>query len=306
MKALVTGGAGFIGSHLSERLAREGAETLVLDDLSVGKRENVPGGARLLVGDVRDPDVVAPLLQGVDVVFHLAAKVTIRGSVDRFWDDAQTTLLGTLSVLEALRRAATRPRRIVYASSMAVYGEAERLPIPESAALRPQSPYGIAKMACERYVHEIAATLGVESVALRYFNTFGERQALTPYVGVLTIFMDRMLRGEPATIFGTGAQVRDFVYAGDVAAATWLAATTPGCTGMTFNVGTGAGTTVRELHDLLAAATGGSAPPLHAPLPAGEPTDSVADVALAQERLGFRARQTIASKIPDLVALARR
>ncbi|MEM4724866.1 MAG: NAD-dependent epimerase/dehydratase family protein, partial [Candidatus Hadarchaeum sp.] len=244
-RALVTGGAGFIGSHLVERLLQEGLQVIVLDDLSMGKRENVPNGAEFVLGDVRDPAVVSAALSGVDAVFHLAARVSIRASVAGFYEDAETNLMGTLNVLRACASAGIK--KFIYASSMAVYADsAEPVPIPETHPTVPISPYGVAKLASERYAMLVAAQSGFQAVALRYFNTYGPRQSFTPYVGVITIFIQRLLRGEPPLIFGDGEQCRDFVYVGDVVEATYRALVSS-VEGEVFNIGSGVGTSVNQI-----------------------------------------------------------
>ncbi len=301
MRALVTGGAGFIGSHLTRRLLAEKVEVIVLDDLSTGRRENLPEGVEFQEGNVLDPDLMLPLVERCDLLFHLAAKVTIRGSVESFFEDAQTNLCGTLALLEACRRAKRRPRRFIFASSMAVYGDAATLPIAEAAPLTPGSPYGISKKTSEEYLELLAPMLGMEWVTLRYFNTYGERQGLTPYVGVITIFLDALRRASAPTIFGTGEQTRDFIYAGDLARATWLAATVQGAAGNRLNVGTGRGTSVNQLFRLLGEILGKTVDPMYAPLPPGEPTDSVAHTKKAEQLLGFRAKAKLEEKLRDLV-----
>lgn len=180
-RALVTGGAGFIGSHVVERLLQAEVQVVVLDDLSVGKPGNVPPEAKLVVGDVRDAKAVAAAMSGIDVVFHLAAKVSIRASVAGFYEDAETNLMGTLNVLRCCASAGIR--KLIYASSMAVYADAQQPdPLTEAYPTVPLSPYGVAKMASERYAMLMAAQCGFQTVALRYFNTYGPRQAFTPYV----------------------------------------------------------------------------------------------------------------------------
>ena len=239
-QALVTGGAGFIGSHLAERLLLEGFDVVVLDDLSVGKRANVPTGARFIRGDVCSQDDVATALSGSDVVFHLAARVSIRRSVGRFYEDAATNIMGTLNVLRACAREGVQ--RLVYASSMAVYADAvtqER--VSEQHATVPISPYGVAKLACEQYVKLVAAQTAFDAVAERYFNTNGPRQSATPYVGVITIFIERLLRGVAPQIFGDGEQRRDFVHVGDIVDGTYRALVHAEA-GQVFNVGSGKGT----------------------------------------------------------------
>ncbi|MBW2465367.1 MAG: NAD-dependent epimerase/dehydratase family protein, partial [Deltaproteobacteria bacterium] len=184
-RVLVTGGAGFIGSRLAAQLRDRGDEVVVLDDLSMGTRERVPEGVRLEVGDVRDAGAVAGALRGVHVVFHLAARVSIRKSVENFRDDHDVNLGGTLTLLEALE--GTSVSRLVYASSMAVYADgAPGARLTEEHPTMPLGPYGVSKLAAEHYCRVVTQGLGVEQVSLRYFNTWGPGQTLTPYVGVAT------------------------------------------------------------------------------------------------------------------------
>ena len=218
---LVTGGAGFIGSHLCERLLAAGHDVTALDDLSTGRREHVPDGVRLVVADVADAEAVRAGFEGetVDAVFHVAGQASIARSFDRPERDLRTNVLGTLNVLEACLAAGVP--RLVHASSMTAYGEPSRVPTPEDEPCVPVSNYGVTKYAAERYVH-VAAERGLAVTSLRMFNVYGERQSLTnPYQGVLAIFVGNVLRGEPITIHSDGAQTRDFVYVADVADA-WL------------------------------------------------------------------------------------
>ncbi|MGB3553765.1 MAG: NAD-dependent epimerase/dehydratase family protein, partial [Jannaschia sp.] len=209
--ALVTGGAGFIGSHLVRALLKDGLQVTVIDDLSVGDRAAVPEGANLVIGDIRDPKALDRALHGVDVVFHLAAKVSIRASVETFHEDADVNLMGTLALIRALEGRDIR--RVILASSMAVYPDLDApYPIPEDHPLDPLSPYGTAKMAAERYLRQMSEAMGFEAVTLRFFNVYGPGQTYTPYVGVITIFATRILTGEAPVIFGGGQQVRDFVH----------------------------------------------------------------------------------------------
>jgi UDP-glucose 4-epimerase len=299
-RVLVTGGAGFIGSHLTDRLLREGLEVTVLDDLSRGKRENVPAQARFVLGDVRDAKEVAALASGVDVVFHLAAHVSIRASVEGFYEDAETNLMGTLNVLRAC--AAHKVKKLVYASSMAVYADAPTpVPVSEDYATAPVSPYGVAKLACERYAMLVAAQSGFDAVALRYFNTYGPRQTFTPYVGVITIFVQRLLRGETPEIFGDGEQCRDFVYVGDIAEATFLAMAQD-VSGEVLNVGSGQGTTVNQIASLLCARLCPDISPVHVPPHPGELRNSIADIRKAQRLLGYEPRGRLKDKIDEVIA----
>jgi UDP-glucose 4-epimerase len=215
--ALVTGGAGFIGSHLARTLVGQGRAVTVLDNLSVGRREAVPDQARFVHGDIRDQHAVSNALDGVDCVFHLAAQVTIRGSFSRFYEDLDTNVMGTARLLAAVDPSIVK--WFVLASSMAVYADAEApRPVPESHPTEPLSPYGWGKLASEGVARQVLAGRAIPLTICRFFNTFGPGQAYTPYVGVITIFVTRLLRGEPAMIFGDGEQQRDFVHVEDIVA----------------------------------------------------------------------------------------
>ena len=303
-RALVTGGAGFIGSHVTQRLLRLGAQVRVLDDLSVGLRENVPSGAELVVGDLRDANAVDAALDGVDVVFHLAARVSIRASVERFYEDAQTNVMGTLSLLQGC--AAQKVRRFVYASSMGVYADAPTPDqIPETYPTEPISPYGVGKLAGEKYLLCLANALNLEPVILRYFNTYGPRQGYTPYVGVITIFIKRLLAGEPPVIFGDGGQSRDFVYVGDIADATVLAAQKD-VAGETFNVGTGLATSVNQVAEMLCRKLNPAIRPIYAPEHPGELRFSVPDISKARRLLGYDPKGRLEERIDEVIGWHRR
>lgn len=246
MNVLVTGGAGFIGSNLAERLLAEGHGVRVLDDLSTGYLENVPGGAELIEGDVADEEAVAKAVEDVELVFHLAAHRAVLRSVEhpRATDRANTH--GTLTVLDASRRAGAR--RVVYVSSSSVYGGAAERPTPESAPTVPRSPYAVSKLAGEHYCRVFWELYGLETVALRYFNVYGPRQRPdSAYAAVIPLFIEALRRGEPAVVHGDGRQSRDFTYITDAVAASLAAATAPPerCAGRAFNVGGG------EVHSLL-------------------------------------------------------
>jgi len=284
-RVLVTGGAGFIGSHLVPRLLAAGSEVVVLDDLSTGTRERVADGARLAVGDVRDPAACESAIAGCDAVVHLAAAVSVRRSVEDFVPDAETNVLGTLSVLRAAKRA--KARRFVYASSMAVYADSARPePIPESHPTRPASPYGVSKLAGEQYALMVGTEAGVSTVALRFFNAYGPRQTFTPYVGVVTIFVNQCLRGEAPVIYGDGEQRRDFVHVGDLVAGVQLALESD-VAGEVFNLGTGHATSVNEIAAALIAKLAPSLERKHGPAVAGELRNSIADVGKARRLLGY-------------------
>jgi UDP-glucose 4-epimerase len=297
-KALVTGGAGFIGSHIVRRLIESGIRTVVLDDLSIGKREHVTEGAELIIGSVCDSNAVQRALSEVDVVLHLAARVSIRDSFRGFVQDVDTNVMGTVNLLRCME--GSRVKKLIFASSMATYGNAKCLPISEEHPLDPTSPYGISKLASEKYVLRFSQYLGVESVILRYFNTYGPGQTFTPYVGVITIFIQKLLRGENLPIFGDGRQMRDFVSVDDVAEATVLALKYGG-NARIFNVGTGIGTPINSLAGMLKRAMGASNQIEYLPSQLGETADSIADIALARDTLGFMPRWSIEEKLPEII-----
>ena len=289
-RALVTGGAGFIGHHLAAALLGRGLEVTVLDDLSVGRRENVPAGARFIEGDVRDPEAVTVALTGADCVFHEAAVVSIRASVEGFLRDADVNLTGTLNLLQCM--ADSGVRKAVFASSMAVYADSERpVPLAEEAPLAPISPYGIAKLAAERYWLMLCAHHGFSGTVLRYFNTYGPGQTPTPYVGVITIFINRLLRGEAPVVYGDGEQRRDFVHVDDVVAAN-LAALDGDAAGRILNVGTGRATTVNEIARALIQELHPGLEPRYAPPQEGEMRNAVADVSAIRAALGWAPART--------------
>ena len=296
--ALVTGGAGFIGSTVTRRLLADGRKVTVIDNLSVGRRESVPEGARFVHGDIRDEAALHDALAGVDCVFHLAAQVTIRGSFDRFYEDLDSNVMGTARLLRAVDPA--RVKWFTLASSMAVYADAPTAdPIGETHPTQPISPYGIGKLAAEGVSRQILAARGIPFTAVRYFNTFGPGQTYTPYVGVITIFITRLLRGEGITIFGDGEQQRDFVHVEDIASGTIA---TVGRTPGTYNLGTGRGTSLNELARLLIAKVAPGAVATHAETQAGELRFSVADIAAAHRALGYTPQRTLANDVDDVIA----
>jgi UDP-glucose 4-epimerase len=296
--ALVTGGAGFIGSHLTRTLLGAGRKVTVLDNLSVGRREAVPDGARFIHGDIRDERAVTEALADVDCVFHLAAQVTIRGSFDRFYEDLDTNVMGSARLLRAIDPA--RVKWFTLASSMAVYADASSpAPIPESHTTIPISPYGIGKLAAEGVARQILEARGVPFTAVRYFNTFGPGQTYTPYVGVITIFVTRLLAGQPITVFGDGQQQRDFVHVADIAAGTMATAGRPPGT---YNLGTGRGTSLNQLADLLIRRLAPGQHFDHAPAHPGELRYSVADISAARTALGYQPTRSLEADLDEVVA----
>ena len=273
----------------------------VLDNLSVGRREVVPDGARFVHGDVRDEAAIADALAGVDCVFHLAAQVTIRGSFDRFHEDLDTNVMGTARLLKAVNHA--QVKWFTLASSMAIYADADSpRPIDESHPKRPLSPYGVGKLAAEDVSQQILEARGIPFTATRFFNTYGPGQTYTPYVGVLTIFITRLLRGESITVFGDGEQQRDFIHVEDIVAGTKA---TPGRPPGRYNLGTGRGTSLNELAALVLAKLAPDQKPTHAEAQAGELRFSVADIGAARRALGFSPTRSLQHDLDDVIEWVR-
>jgi UDP-glucose 4-epimerase len=284
---LVTGGAGFIGSHVAEALVARGEEVVVLDDLSSGKRENLPEGVELVEGDVREPQ--DELFAGVKptVCYHLAAQIDVRVSVARPEHDAQINVLGTVSLLQAALEHGTQ---IVFSSTGgAIYGECER-PAPEDAPRLPISPYGTSKLAAEEYLATYNRLYETRHVALRFGNVYGPRQDPHGEAGVVAIFFDRLLAGEAPKVFGDGTATRDYVYVGDVVRATLAAATNEGGV---YNVGTGRETSVVELLELCQRVASTELEAQFVPPRPGELQRSVLDPSRAVDELGWRPEHSL-------------
>jgi UDP-glucose 4-epimerase len=287
VRAVVTGGAGFIGSHVVDALLAGWDEVHVLDDFSRGKRENVPEGVHVHEGDIRTDagrvfDEVRP-----EVCFHLAAQADVRVSVERPEFDADVNVIGTLHVLEAARKHGTK---IVFSSTGgAIYGECDA-PAREDHPRAPLAPYGVSKLAGEEYIAAYNRLYGAEHVALRYGNVYGPRQDPEGEAGVVAIFMNRLHEGETPRIFGDGTQTRDYVYVGDVVAATLGAA---GHAGGVLNVGTGVETSVVELYERIQRVAGVEREPEFAEARPGELQRSVLDVTLAQRELGWEPQHSL-------------
>jgi len=283
VRTIVTGGAGFIGSHVVDALVAQDAEVAVVDSLVHGSKDNVPAAAELHVRDIREPlddvfDAVRP-----EAVFHLAAQADVRVSVERPVEDAEVNVLGTVRILESARKHGAQ---VVFSSTGgAIYGDCTR-PAPEDSPCQPLSPYGTAKLAGEEYLRAFNRLYGTRHIALRYGNVYGPRQDPHGEAGVVAIFLGALLRGEHARIFGDGSQTRDYVYVGDVARAT---ISTIGHEGGVFNVGTGRETSVTELYELCARVAGSDMPAEHAPARLGELQRSYLDTTLAAATLGFSA-----------------
>jgi UDP-glucose 4-epimerase len=287
VRAVVTGGAGFIGSHVVDALIARGDEVHVVDNLATGRRENLNQGATLHEHDIREPlDTLFAEIRPETVV-HLAAQADVGTSVEQPLFDAEVNVLGTLSVLEAAR---AHEAQLVFSSTGgAIYGECER-PAREDDARRPLSPYGTAKLAAEEYLATWNRLHGTRHVALRFANVYGPRQLAKLEGGVVAIFMDRLRAGESVTIFGDGEQTRDFVYVGDVVAAVLAAI---GRDGGIFNVGTGEETSVNELFEACRLAAGADAQAEHAAARTGDVLRSVLDVSRAAQELGWRPESSL-------------
>ncbi|EMA38930.1 NAD-dependent epimerase/dehydratase family protein [Halobiforma nitratireducens] len=295
---LVTGGGGFIGSHLVDTLAPRN-DVRVLDDFSSGSRENVPDDHDVSVyeGDIRDPMALQRAARGVDLIFHQAAVVSVTRSVDAPRRSNRTNLEAGLLVLEQARQ---EDARVVLASSAAVYGYPDELPISESASTEPQSPYGIQKLALDQYARRYEELYGLPTVALRYFNVYGLRQQ-GPYSGVISTFLEQARSGEPITVEGDGEQTRDFVHVSDVVRANLAAATTDEV-GEAYNVGTGARTSITELAETVRDVTNSSSPIVHRDPRPGDVRHSAADVSKARRKLGFESRVGLEAGLRGLVA----
>lgn len=295
--ALVTGGAGFIGSHIVDRLIALGIKTIAIDDLSMGKSSYVSRKAKLVVEDVLNYQALKKVMKGVDIVFHDAARVSIRDSVDNFSDDANVNIMGTVNVLKAM--AENKVKKIVYASSMAVYGN-NKLPIREDGVLEPGSPYGVGKLASEKYCFLMGKFNKFDVVVLRYFNTYGPRQTLTPYVGVITIFINRLLNNQSPIVFGSGKQIRDFIHVDDIVEANILAMKKD-ARNMLVNVGTGTGTSVNQIAKILINKINPKIKVCYSAPRPEEPADSIANIKKAKKMLGFESCYKLEKKIDEVI-----
>ena len=288
MKVLVTGGAGFIGSNIADAFLSAGHRVRILDDLSTGSLENVPAEAELIVGEVSDAGAVAAAVQGVQLVFHLAAhRAVLRSVEDPLATDTANTH-GTLTVLKASVDAGVR--RMVYASSSSVYGLDPPMPTPESAIPRPRSPYAVTKLAGEHYCRVFAELYGLEAISFRYFNVFGPRQRPdSAYAAVVPLFIDALRTGQSPTVHGDGGQSRAFTYVDDVVRANQAAAVASpeACRGQTYNIAGARSHTVLELLDSLGRIIGVIPKPIHTDPRPGDIRNSLADVTLARAELGF-------------------
>jgi len=287
--ALVTGGAGFIGSHLVEMLVSEGCKVAVLDNLSSGNYRNLKhleGQISLFKDDIRNQQALNAAAKGCEVIFHLAAVVSVPQTIEDPVDSAAVNDMGSLFILETARQQ--KARRVVFASSCAVYGDDLRLPKQEDMAPKPQSPYAVQKLASEYYASVYHELYGLETAVLRYFNVYGPRQdPSSPYSGVISIFMTKALQQAPALIYGDGSQSRDFIYVQDVVRANLLAATAKGVSGQAINIGSGSSVTINHLWNAICAQSGQNLKPKYAPKRPGDIVESLAAIDSAKTLLGF-------------------
>lgn len=283
---LVTGGAGFIGSHIVEALVERGDSVRVLDNLSTGFAENVPSGAELIEGSVVDADMVARAVQGVDCIFHQAALASVPRSVERPLDTNDACVTGTVTLLDQARRAGVR--RVVYAASSSAYGDQPFSSKREVDLPSPLSPYAVAKLAAEYYCHAFWHTYGLETVCIRYFNVFGPRQdPNSPYSAVIPLFITAMLNGQRPKVYGDGEQSRDFTFVKNVVHGNLLAAEAKDVAGKTINVANGRTTSLLSLIRQLNEHLGTQLEPDFQPARVGDVKHSLADISRAHELLGY-------------------
>ena len=308
MKYLVTGGAGFIGSHIAGALLKQGADVRILDNFSTGRRENVEELNRqfngnqleIMEGDVRDASLVKEAVRGVEVIFHEAAFVSVPQSMDEPQECFDVNITGTSLLFNAARKAGVK--RAVIASSAAVYGESDALPLVEETPLQPLSPYALSKRVDEMYAELFTNTFGFEVVALRYFNVYGPRQRPdSMYAAAVPIFARRLLDGKPVTIFGDGGQTRDLINVHDVVRSNLIASEHPNAAGKVFNICTGVETRLLDLLAVLYELFPDAPKPEFAPPRAGDIYRSVGSPQKALDNMGFRAQVSLAAGLKETV-----
>lgn len=300
-RVLVTGGAGFIGSNLVKALLEKGMYVVVYDDLSTGRAENLPkdvrGRLRITEGDILDREKLREVMEGIEVVFHNAARVTIRDSLDKPFEDAEINVMGTISVIQA--SIERKVKKLIFASSMAVYGEKEGLS-REKDLLKPTTPYGISKRTAEEYCLYASKRHALRTIILRYFNTYGPNQRISPDVGVITTFIDRLLKKESLTVFGGGNQVRDFVHVDDIVRANLLVLERE-IEGGIFNIGTGRGISINDLAKYLGKMMDRDIEIRHEGVTKYETRYAVADISRARERLRYSPKVNLEKGIKKMI-----
>ena len=300
---LVTGGAGFIGSHLAEELARRGERVRVADSFITGKRENLKHipGVELVEGDLADLAVAERAVVGVDYVLHQAAIPSVPRSVQDPITSNRANIDASLNVLVAARDAGVR--RLVYAGSSSAYGDTPTLPKVETMGTAPRSPYALQKLVAEQYCQMFTRLYGLETVTIRYFNVFGPRQdPSSPYSGVISLFIRALVEGRQPTIYGDGEQTRDFTYVANVVDGVLRACTAPDASGEVINVATGGRISLNQLFDVLKGLTGADVSPLYAEERAGDVRDSQADISKARRLLGYQPLVTLDQGLEQTVA----
>lgn len=300
-KALVTGGAGFIGSHLVDALLSKGCKVTVIDNLSTGSMANLEHVKKRITfyqSDIRNHEDLNQAAGGCDIIFHLAAVVSVPQTVDNPVDSAMVNEMGTLYVLETARQ--NNARRVVLASSCAVYGDDPEIPKHEDLNPKPQSPYAVQKLSNELYARLFWDLYGLETVCLRFFNVYGPRQdPSSPYSGVISIFMTKAVSNSPPFIYGKGNQYRDFVFVKDVVRANLLAANADAAVGKIFNIGTGSFVRVNQLWEMISRLAGHKIEPVYKPFRAGDILESVADIDCAKKALGFEPQYSFEKGLKD-------
>ena len=303
MRALVTGGAGFIGSNVARLLVEHGHEVVVLDDYSSGYRENLESmpAVRAIEGDVRDAAAVADAVSGCEVVFHLAASVGNTRSIEHPIEDSEINVLGSLRVLEAARRHAVR--KVVFSSSAGIFGELKTLPIREDHPVEPDTPYGASKLGAEKLCLAYAKLYPLECICLRYFNVYGLNQRYDAYGNVIPIFAFRALHGEPLTIFGDGEQTRDFVNVRDVAMANYRAGLSRGVSGA-FNIASGTRVTINRLAAMIVDSSELAVTIQYGPPRPGDVRHSLAEISAARAAFGFQPTVTLEAGLSEYMQWA--
>jgi len=304
MKILVTGGAGFIGSNLVKRLVFDGHDVTILDNLSSGYRSNIDAfsDVRFIEGDIRDQRAIAIAVQGIEVIFHMAASVGNKRSIDHPVTDAEINVIGTVQLLEAACQAGVR--KIVSSSSAGIFGELKTLPIREDHPVEPDSPYGCTKLCQEKLCLAYAKLYQLEAICLRYFNVYGPNQRFDAYGNVIPILVFRMLRGEPLTIFGDGEQTRDFINVRDVVQANIKAAMAHGISGV-FNLGSANAVSINQLVEIIARISGLTPKVRYCPPRPGDVRHSLADITAVKAAVGFHPSVLFEDGLSEYIAWAK-
>ena len=301
MRALVTGGAGFIGSNVVRLLVERGDQVVVLDNLASGHRSNLDPfpAVQFVEGDIRDQRAVDDATEKAEVIYHLAASVGNARSIANPFEDSETNLIGTLRLLEAARKNGVH--KIVVSSSAGIFGELKTIPIREDHPVEPESPYGVSKLAEEKMSLAYGKLYGFDVVCLRYFNVYGVNQRYDAYGNVIPIFVHRSLQGEPMILFGDGEQTRDFVNVRDVARANLAAADAPGTSGA-FNLASGTSISIKHLAGLIRSEIGTSVRIEYGPPRKGDVRDSLADISAARAAFGYQPLVQLTEGLPEYIA----